>query len=57
MEANMGQFVRRQNVERYRRLIESISEDGSLIEETKRLTILKLLAEEQKMQIEAGDRI
>ena len=56
MEANMDQFVRRQNVERYRRLIESVS-DGSLIGETKRQTILNLLAEKQKMQKDAGDLI
>lgn len=42
---------------RYRRLIESVSEDGSLIKETKQQTILNLLAEEQQRQKGAGDRI
>jgi hypothetical protein len=56
MEANMDRFVRNQNVERYRRLIESVSEDGSLTE-TKRQTVLTLLAEEQQMQKDAGDKI
>ena len=40
----MDRFVRRRNVERYRRLIESVSEDRSM-SETKRQTILNLLAE------------
>jgi hypothetical protein len=57
MEINMEEFVRRQNVERYRRLVESVSEDGSLTGETKQRTILTLLAEEQQKQKDAGDRI
>ena len=57
METNMEEFVRRQNVERYRRLIESVSEDASLTKETKQQTILNLLAEEQQKQKDGGDRI
>jgi len=57
METNMEEFVRRQNVERYRRLIECVREDGSVTKETKRQTILNLLAEEQQRQKGAGDRI
>jgi hypothetical protein len=57
MEANMDRFLRRQNDERYRRLIESVSEDGSKTKETKRQTILNLLAEEQQKQKDAGDQI
>ena len=53
----MEEFVRRQNVERYRRLIESVGEDASLTKETKQQTILNLLAEEQQRQKDAGDRI
>jgi hypothetical protein len=53
----MEKFVRSQNVERYRRLIESIREDGSLTAETRRQTILKLLAEEQQKQRDAGDLV
>jgi hypothetical protein len=40
----MDRFVRRQNVERYRRLLESV------IEESKRQTILNLLGEERQKQ-------
>jgi hypothetical protein len=57
MEANVDQFVRRQNVERYRRLIKSVSEDGSATNETKRQTISRLLVEEQQKQKDAGDKI
>ena len=53
----MEEFVRRQNVERYRRLVESVSEDESLTGATKQQTILVLLAEEQQKQKDAGDRI
>ena len=52
----MDQFVRRQNVERYPRLIESASEDRS-ISETKRQTILDLLAEEQRKHKDVSDQI
>jgi hypothetical protein len=57
MEVKMDRFVRMQNVERYRRLIESVSEDGSVAEKTRRQTISRLLAEEQQKQKEAGDQI
>jgi hypothetical protein len=53
----MDQFVRRQNVEHYRRLIESVSEGGSLTKGPRRQTIFHLLAEEQQRQKDAGDRI
>ena len=40
----MDRFVRSQNVERYRRLLESVTE------ESKRQTILNLLGEERQKQ-------
>jgi hypothetical protein len=43
----MEQFIRRQNIEYYRRLLETVTD------ETDRQRILKLLAEEQKKQLEA----
>jgi hypothetical protein len=45
----MNQFVRRQNVAKYHRLLETVSD------ETQRHTICKLLAEEQQKQKDAGD--
>jgi hypothetical protein len=59
MEANMNmdRFIRSQNVSRYRRLIESVSEYGSVTNETKRQTIFNLFAEEQQKQKDAGDPI
>jgi hypothetical protein len=48
-ESNMDQFVRSQNVARYRRLLERVSEESD------RQTIIKLLAEEQHKQKVAGD--
>jgi hypothetical protein len=45
----MDQFIRTQNVERYRRLLERVSEESD------RQTILSLLAEEQRKQKDAGD--
>ena len=45
----MDQFVRSQNVARYRRLLERVSEESD------RQTIIKLLAEEQHKQKAAGD--
>ena len=48
-EANMDQFVRSQNVARYRRLLERVTEESD------RQTIIKLLAEEQHKQKAAGD--
>ena len=47
----MDQFIRAQNVERYRRLLERV------IEELARQTIFNLLAEEQQKQKHAGDPI
>ncbi len=52
----MDRFVRMQNIERYRRLIESVSEDGSVTEKTRRQTISRLLAEEQQKQNDADDQ-
>jgi len=57
MEANMERFFQRQNDERYRRLIESASKDGSMTEDTKRQTILNLLAEGRQKQKDAGNQI
>jgi hypothetical protein len=53
----MEEFVRRQNVERYRRPVEIMSEDGNPTKQIKERTILKLLAEEQQRQKDAGDGI
>ena len=47
----MDQFIRTQNVERYRRLLERVSEESD------RQTILSLIAEEQQKQKDAGDPI
>jgi hypothetical protein len=47
----MDQFVRSQNIMRYRRLLERVTE------ELDRQTIFKLIAEEQQKQKEAGDSI
>jgi len=49
--ANMDQFIRTQNVERYRRLLERVTEESA------RQTIFNLLAEEQQKQKDAGDPI
>jgi hypothetical protein len=51
LEVNMDRFVRSQNVERYRDLLDS--KTG----EPMRQTILMLLAEEQQKQKDAGDSI
>jgi hypothetical protein len=48
-EANMESFVRSQNVERYGRLLEHITE------EPKRQMVIELLAEERQKQKDAGD--
>jgi hypothetical protein len=45
----MDQFVRRQNVARYRRLLERVSD------ELDRQTIFQLITEEQQKQKDAGD--
>jgi hypothetical protein len=47
----MDRFIRCQNVERYRRLLERVTE------ETDRQKIFNLLAEEQQKQKDAGDPI
>jgi len=43
----MERFIRRQNIEHYRRLLETVTD------EAERQKILKLLAEEQKKESEA----
>jgi hypothetical protein len=45
----MGRFIRRRNVERYWRLLESVTN------ELDRQTILQLLVEERQKQKDAGD--
>ncbi len=47
----MDRFVRRENVRHYRELLKTAKD------ETERQRILKLLAEEQQKQTEAGDKI
>ena len=47
----MDQFIRTQNVARYRRLLERVTEE--LVKQT----IFDLLAEEQQKQKDAGDPI
>jgi hypothetical protein len=47
----MGEFVRYQNVKRYHSLLERVTE------ETDRQMIIKLLAEEQQKQKNAGDQV
>jgi hypothetical protein len=50
MESVMDQFLRRENVERFRLLAEEIIAD-----ETERERALKLLAEERQKQKDAGN--
>ena len=45
----MDRFIRRQNVERYCRLLERVTEESD------RQTITKLLAEERQKQKDAND--
>jgi len=45
----MERFIRRQNVEHYRRLLETVTD------ESERHRILKLLEEERRKQLDAGD--
>jgi hypothetical protein len=45
----MDEFVRTQNVERYRRLLERVTEESD------RQAIINLLAEERQKQKDAGD--
>ena len=47
----MDQFVRSQNVERYRRLLERVTD------ELDRQQIIDLLAEERQKQKDAGDPV
>jgi hypothetical protein len=47
----MGEFVRSQNVKRYRRLLERATEESD------RQQIINLLAEEQQRQKDAGDSV
>ena len=47
----MDQFVRSQNVERYRRLLERVTD------ELDRQHIINLLAEERQKQKDAGDLV
>jgi hypothetical protein len=44
-------FIRRENVKHYRQLLEQTTD------ETERQRILKLLAEEEKKQRDAGDKV
>jgi hypothetical protein len=48
----MDPFIRRQNIQHFLRLLENPA-----IDEKKREHILKLLAEEQQKQRDAGDKI
>ena len=50
-EANLDQFVRSRNVERYRRLLERVTDESD------REQIINLLAEERKKQKDAGDLV
>ena len=45
----MDQFIRRRNVERYWRLLDSVSDNSD------RQTILQLLVQERQKQRDAGD--
>ena len=47
----MDQFVRSQNVERYRRLLERVTDESD------RQQIINLLAEERRKQKDAGDPV
>ena len=47
----MDKFIRSQNVGRYRRLLERVTE------ESERQVIINLLAEEQQKQKDAGDPV
>jgi hypothetical protein len=47
----MDKFIRSQNVERYRRLLERVTEDSD------RQQVINLLAEEQQKQKDAGDPV
>jgi len=47
----MDRFVRRENVKHYRELLKTVND------EAERQQLLKLLAEEQQKQKDAGDKI
>jgi hypothetical protein len=47
----MERFVRRENVKHYRELLKTVKD------ETERQKLLKLLAEEQQKQKDAGDKV
>jgi hypothetical protein len=47
----MDKFIRSQNVERYRRLLERVTEESD------RQLIINLLAEEQQKQKDAGEPV
>ena len=47
----MGEFVRSQSVERYRRLLERVTDESD------RQQIINLLAEERQKQKDAGDPV
>jgi len=47
----MDEFVRSQNIERYRRLLERVTDESD------REQIINLLAEERKKQKDAGDLV
>ena len=47
----MGEFVRSQNVARYRRLLERVTD------ESERQQIINMLAEERQKQKDAGDPV
>jgi hypothetical protein len=48
---NTDRFVRSQNIEHYRRLLEAVTD------QSERQRILKLLAEERQKQQDAGDKL
>jgi hypothetical protein len=47
----MGEFIRSQNVKRYRRLLERVTDESD------RQHIINLLAEERQKQKDAGDPV
>jgi chemotaxis methyl-accepting protein methylase len=51
METRMDRFIRRENVRHYRELLKTVKN------EAERQKILKLLADEQQKQKDAGDKI
>jgi rubrerythrin len=50
-EAAMERFIRRENIKHYRELLKTTKD------EAERQKILKLLAEEQRKQKDAGDKV